>query len=224
MGLNVIITGASGMVGRGVLLECLENSNIDKVLMVNRLTINLKHPKLTELILPNFFDINTIANDLRGYNACFFCLGVSSAGMNERDYSQITYDLTITFAQAMLAFNPDSTFIYVSGAGTDSTEKGLSMWARVKGKTENKLLGLNFKNAYMFRPGFIQPVRNEQSRTKLYNNIYRLLKPLLPILKRLFPSVVPTTANVGKAMINVTVYGFTKPILESNDINFAANL
>lgn len=222
MGIKVIITGTTGMVGQGVLLECLENERVENVLVVNRSSINLQHPKLKEIIHPDFFDLKPIDQFFVGYDVCFFCLGVSSAGMKEEPYRKITYDLTLNFAKVVLAANPSSSFIYVSGEGTDSTEKGWSMWARVKGKTENDLLSMPFRSAFMFRPGFIYASRGEKSRTKLYNTLYVFIKPLYPLLKLLFPSVVTTTENMGKAMINVVLHGFEKKILVTNDINKAA--
>lgn len=219
--MKAIITGSTGMVGKGVLLECLDDPNVSSVLIVNRSSIEIKHPKLTEILIEDFFDLGKIENELAGYNACFFCLGTSSAGKKEESYHKITFDLTLHFAKTLLRKNPQITFCYVSGAGTDSTEKGRSMWARVKGKTENALLKLPFKAAYMFRPGFIQPMKGVKSKTKIYNAIYLVLKPLFAVLK-VFPKLATNTEKFGKAMINVVVKGYDKSILEIVDINLLA--
>ena len=160
MKIKAIITGSTGMVGKGVLLECLESPHVESVLVINRHSVDLKHEKLKEIIHTDFQDLSAIEEQLTGYNTCYFCLGVSAAGMSEKDYSRITYDLTLNFAQTLLKLNPELTFCYISGAGTDSSEKGRMMWARVKGKTENALLALPFKAAYMLRPAFIQPMKD----------------------------------------------------------------
>lgn len=218
MKINAIITGSTGMVGQGVLLECLEHPEVEKVLVINRQTLGLQHEKLREIIHQDFSDLSAIRSELIGYNTCFFCLGVSSAGLPETQYEQTTYHLTLNFAKAMLELNPDMAFSYVSGAGTDSSEKGRMMWARVKGKTENGLLKLGFKNAYMFRPGFIQPQKGIRSRTSLYNIFYTLAKPFYPLLQKI-PKYVTSTEKLGKAMIYVASKGYNKQILESVDIN-----
>ena len=175
--MKVLILGSTGMVGKGVLLECLEDSDIKNILVLNRQSCNISHNKLKEIIHENFFDFSTIKEQLKGFNACFFCLGVSAAGLDEKKYSKITYDLTLGFAQIMLELNPNSIFCYVSGAGTDSSEKGRIMWARIKGKTENALLALPFKESYMFRPGYIQPLKGVKSKTGAYNVFYSIFKP-----------------------------------------------
>lgn len=218
MKLNVIITGSTGMVGKGVLLECIDSPDIEKILVINRSPLDIHHPKLKELIHKDFFDWGPVRQELSGYDACFFCMGVSSAGMKEAEYRRMTYDLTLGFAKEILPLNKDMTFCYVSGAGTDSTEKARMMWARVKGKTENDLLALGFKDAYMFRPGFIQPMRGIKSKTPLYQGIYNVISPFYGLLRRM-PKYVTTTIILGKAMIGVTLKGYPKKVLESLDIN-----
>ena len=218
MKLNVIITGSTGMVGKGVLLECIDSPDVESILVISRSPIDVMHPKVKEIIHKDFFDLSSVRDQLTGYNACFFCLGVSSVGMKEAEYRRLTYDLTLGFAKVVLFLNPDMTFCYVSGAGTDSSEKGKSMWARVKGKTENDLLSLGFKAAYMFRPGYIHPMRGIKSKTPLYNAFYIVLKPLYPLLKRM-PKYVTDNAIIGRAMIRVALSGYSKRVLESIDIN-----
>lgn len=220
--MKVILTGATGMVGKGALLECLDSPDVEKVLAVNRHSLGLSHPKLEEVLHGDFSDLAPLEEKLAGYEACFFCLGVSSAGMGEEKYSRLTYDLTLGFARTLARLNPGLTFVYVSGQGTDSTEKGGVMWARVKGRTENALLGMasggELKAAYMFRPGFIRPLRGVRTRTPLYAFFIALGRPLFPLLMR-FPSVATSSDRVGKAMIRVAQEGFSKPHLESVDIN-----
>ena len=221
MALSVIITGTSGMVGKGVLLECLDHPEIEKVLVINRRSIHHNHPKLHELIVKDFTKIAEFKEELSGYSACYFCGGVSVVGLSEQEYTQITYDVTLSVANVVLEQNPESIFTYVSGAGTDSTEKGRSMWARVKGKTENDLLALGFKKAYMFRPGYIQPLRGIKSKTGWYQTLYNIFRPLYAILKH-FPSTATNTSNVGLAMINVTKQLPELKHLENKDINYYA--
>ena len=218
MKLKVIITGSTGMVGKGVLLECIDSPEVEQILVINRSPLGITHPKLKEIIHKDFFDWSGIREQLNGYNACFFCMGVSSVGMNEADYQRMTYDLTLGFAKVVLAKNDGMTFCYVSGAGTDNTEQGRMMWARVKGKTENDLLALGFKDSYMFRPGFIQPMRGIKSKTALYQGIYNIISPLYGLLRRM-PKYVTTTVVIGKAMIRVAMDGCDKKVLESVDIN-----
>jgi uncharacterized protein YbjT (DUF2867 family) len=206
------------MVGSGVLAECIKEPQVQSVLVLGRNPCGVVHPKLRELIRSDFFDYSDARDDLKGYDACFFCLGVSAAGMTEAAYYRLTYDLTISAAGALTEINPKLTFCYVSGEGTDSTERGRFMWARVKGKTENHLLQMPF-NAYMFRPGLIQPLKGVSSKTKLYRAFYTVLGPLFPVLKRLFPNHVTTTENVGRAMIRVAANGYSKRVLENTDIN-----
>jgi uncharacterized protein YbjT (DUF2867 family) len=219
MKLNVIITGSTGMVGKGVLLECLERAEIQAILVINRKPLKIKHDKITEVVLADFFDLSSVEDKLINYDACFFCLGVSAFGMSEEEYIKITYDLTMNFAHTLLKLNPGMIFCYVSGQGTDETEKSKMMWARVKGKTENALLELPFKKAYMFRPGFIQPMKGIKSSTKLYNMLYAVFKPLYPVLKSIVPKQITSTVQVGQAMINSVVFGIEKIHLGNNDIN-----
>jgi hypothetical protein len=207
------------MVGQGVLRECLLDPGVQSVLSIGRSATGQRHPRLRELIHRDFLDFSPIENDLAGFDACFFCLGVSSAGMKEEDYRRITYDFTMAAARTLARINPNMTFIYVSGMGTDSSERGRPMWARVKGKTENDLLGLPFKAAYMFRPGLIVPLDGIESKTRLYRAFYAVMAPLLPLLNAAFPKYVTTTEQVGRAMITVARQGASKPVLENKDIN-----
>ncbi|TPD67207.1 NAD-dependent epimerase/dehydratase family protein [Flavobacterium microcysteis] len=209
--MKVIITGATGMVGEGVLLECLENSAVTKVLMVNRKPSVLKHSKLEELIVPDFMKLEQHAEALKGYDACFYCAGISSVGKNEADFTHITYDTTLAFAQTLASLNPNMVFTYVSGSHTDSSEKGKIMWARVKGRTENALQKLSFKAEYNFRPGFMKPFK-EQKNVK---TIFKIIIPLFPIF---FPKSSLTMEQVGQAMINAVRKGYPKSILEIQDI------
>jgi hypothetical protein len=220
--IKVIITGSTGMVGKGVLLECLDHPSVSKVLVINRHSLGLSHPKLREIIHGNFFDLSPVKQDLTGYDACFFCLGVSAFRMKEEEYDHLTYDLTLSVARTLLNLNSGFSFCYVSGQGTDSSEKGKAMWARVKVKTENALLALPFKSAYMFRPGYIHPMWGIKSRTPLYNAFYTVLKPLYPVLRSLFPNSVTTNQAIGKAMIAAVCKSFPKHILDPVDINLLA--
>lgn len=213
MKLKVIITGTTGMVGKGVLLECLDHPDVEEVLVVNRSSLDMEHPKLKEIIHKDFHDLSAIKEELQGYNACFFCLGVSAAGMSEEKYIHLTYDLTKHFAETVV--NPEMTFTYVSGSGTDP--KGNMMWARVKGNTEEMLLDMPFKHAYMFRPGIILPMRGVKSKTSWYNAAYVILRPLFPFLQKL-PSVT-NSIKVGKAMIYIALHPTKKKFLENKDIN-----
>jgi len=217
--MRVILFGASGMVGQGVLRECLLDPEVTSVLLIVRSSTGQQHPKLREIVHKNFFDFSSIESELSGFDACFFCLGVSSAGMSEQNYRRTTYDITLAAAQTLVKINPHMTFIYVSGAGTDSSESGRMMWARVKGQTENALLRLPFKAAYMFRPGVIVPLHGIKSRTMLYRIPYAVLGPLLPLLNRLFPNYITTTEKLGRAMLTASKRGAPKPVLESADIN-----
>jgi uncharacterized protein YbjT (DUF2867 family) len=214
MDINLIITGATGMVGEGVLFECLEHPAIRQVLMVNRKHYELTHPKLKELIVPDFFDLSKVAGQLTGYNACFFCAGVSSVGMKEPEYHHVTYDLTLNFAQTVANVNPDMIFTYVSGSHTDSSEKGRSMWARVKGKTENALMRLPFKKVYNFRPGLMKPTPGQKN----IKGFYKVIKVLYPFFHLIMPGQTSTLKEVGLAMINSVVKGYPKSILEISDI------
>jgi uncharacterized protein YbjT (DUF2867 family) len=217
--MNVILFGATGMVGQGVLRECLLDSEVESVLFIGRSAIEQQHEKLHQIVLKILTDLSSVENRLSGYDACFFCLGVSSAGMSEDDYRRVTYDLSLSVAATLARLNPAMTFIYVSGAGTDSSEHGRMMWARIKGKTENALLAMPFKAAYMFRPGYIQPMHGVRTKTKWYGTAYAIMAPLYPLLRRLFPRYVTTTEQLGRAMISVAKTSATKRVLESNDIN-----
>nr|WP_321354142.1 NAD-dependent epimerase/dehydratase family protein [uncultured Draconibacterium sp.] len=216
--MNVIVTGATGMVGKGVLLECLDHESAEKVLVIGRNPIDIKHPKLEELIQNDFSDFSNAKEQLAGYDACFLCMGISSVGMKEDDYKKITYDYTLSLARELFPLNPEMTITYVSGEGTDSSEKGRVMWARVKGKTENDLVKLGFKQAFMFRPGFIIPLRGIKSRTKAYQFIYDYFMWLVRLFKALAPNAVVNTTQVGKAMINAAIYGYDSLIIKPKDI------
>lgn len=213
---KVLLFGATGMVGQGVLRECLRSDDVARVVSVGRAATFQQHGKLREIVHRDLFNLSPIERDLSGFDAAFFCLGVSSAGMNEQTYTLITHDLTISVAKTLARLNPQMTFIYVSGAGTNAD--GRVMWARVKGRTEDALLRLPFKAAYMFRPAFIQPMHGVTSRTKLYRFFYAITAPVFPLLKR-FPKFVTTTERIGRAMINVAIHGADKKVLESRDID-----
>lgn len=217
MEMKVIITGATGMVGKGVLLECLEDVRVNQILLINRNPIDIKHPKIKEIIHTDFTDFNSIQQEFKGYDACFHCMGVSSAGMSDEQYYKLTYTVTDSLVNAVYNANSNSTFIYVSGAGTDSTGKSKIMWARVKGKTENLIFNKGFKNAYAFRPGVILPKSGIKSRTKLYNFFYILTRPIFPILQRI--KSVTTTQNIGKAMIDLIENPKNIKIFSGSDIN-----
>ena len=217
--MRVMIFGASGMVGQGVLRECLLDSGVDQVLSVGRSASGSTHQKLNDIVIADLSHLDRIADALRGYDACFFCLGVSSAGMSEERYTALTYDLTLAVARALVAINPAMRFIYITGAGTDSSERGRSMWARVKGRTENALLALPFNSAHMLRPAIIQPMHGIRSKTALYRLAYVLLAPVMPIFKRLFPGHFTTSEQMGRAMIELARGGSAKRILETVDIN-----
>jgi len=210
------------MVGQGVLRECLLDPDIEAVQTVGRSPTGVHNPKLREIVQPDLYHYSSIEAELKGFDACFFCLGVSSAGVSEQQYENLTYTLTLTAAETLARLNPAMTFVYVSGDGTDSSEKGRMMWARVKGKTENALLRLPFKAAYMFRPGIIQPVHGARSKTTTYRVGYALAKPVLPLLRRLFPRYILTTEEIGRAMIQVAKRGAPKNVLESWDIGDCA--
>jgi uncharacterized protein YbjT (DUF2867 family) len=215
--MNVIIFGATGMVGQGVLRECLRDTDVQRILLIGRTTSAIQNPKVTEIVQKDLTDYSSIANQLAGYDACFFCLGVSSAGMSESDYRRITYDLTLAAARALVAANPTMTFIYVSGTGTDSSEKSRAMWARVKGATENALLALPFKAAYMFRPGYIQPLHGIKSKTRLYAAIYAVIAPMYPLLRLAFGKYMTTTEELGRAMLQTAKHGAPKRVIENAD-------
>ena len=217
--MRVVLFGGTGMVGQGVLRECLLDPDVESVLSVGRTATGQQHVKLRELVHRDFLDFSPIESELSGFDACFFCLGVSSAGMQEDDYRRITYDFTMAAARTLARLNPGMTFVYVSGMGTDSSERGRTMWARVKGQTENALLRMPFRAAYMFRPGVIVPLHGIKSRTALYRIPYMLMAPLLPLLEAAFPKYVTTTERLGRAMIHVAKQGAAKAVLESSGIN-----
>jgi len=221
---KVIITGATGMVGKGVLLESLDHEAIDEVLVIGRNRLEMEHPKLKELIHKDFTDFSGVRNKLSGYDACFFCMGISAAGLTQEEYKKITYDYTLALANNLVEINPEMTFTYVSGQGTDSTEKGRMMWARIKGKTENDLLNKGFKQAYMFRPGAIIPLRGIKSRTKSYQFMYDYFMWLVKLIKTFAPNSVVNTTQLGLAMINSMLKGYDKNILNPKDIIVLSNL
>jgi uncharacterized protein YbjT (DUF2867 family) len=214
MKINAIITGATGMVGEGVLEECLRHRDVEKVLVLNRRPCGVTHPRLTEILHSDFLDLSPVADKLKGYNACFFCLGVSSVGMKEDKYYLLTYTLTMHVAEILSKQNPDMTFCYVSGAGTDSSEKGRLSWARVKGKTENDLMKLPFKKVYAFRPGFMLP--SEEAKNS--HGYYAVFRVLYPLLHKLMPKYVSTLREVAAGMIHTVINGYEKPVLEVTDI------
>jgi uncharacterized protein YbjT (DUF2867 family) len=217
--MKVLIFGATGMVGQGVLRECLLAPDVERVVTLGRNPTGQSDPKLSEIVHSTLTDYTALEPELIGFDACFFCLGVASAGMSEADYRAVTYDVTIAAAETLVRLNPGMVFVYVSGTGTDSSETGRWMWARVKGATENALLRLPFKAAYMFRPGMIRPLHGIVSKTALYRAIYTVLDPVFPALQRFMPGVLTTTEQVGKAMLALARGASSKPILENADIN-----
>ncbi len=220
--MNVVLFGATGMVGAGALLECFADSRVTSVLVVTRSPTGRSHPKLREVVHPDFFNFEVLRADFARCDACFFCLGITSVGMSEAAYTRVTYDIAMAAAREMLAANPRMTFCFVSGVGTDSTEQGRTMWARVKGKTENALLALGFNAAYMFRPGYIQPIGDVQSKTGWVQTAYDIARPLYPLIHRLLPNNATTTSNLGRAMIQVAATGYSKQVLYSADFNVLA--
>jgi uncharacterized protein YbjT (DUF2867 family) len=218
-GMKIILFGATGMVGQGVLRECLLDPGVETVLSVGRSPTGQHHAKLREIVHDNFLDYSAIESQLAGFDAGFFCLGVSSVGMGEERYRNLTYDITLAAATTLARLNPGMVFIYVTGAGTDSTEQGRVMWARVKGKTENDLLKLPFKAAYMFRPGAIQPLHGARSKTAWVQAVYAASWPLWSVLRRLSPRLVTSTEQIGRAMIRVAREGYPRKVLEMEDIN-----
>ena len=217
--MKAVLFGATGMVGQGVLRECLLDPDVETVLAIVRNSTLPQHDKLREIVHQDVSDLSPIEDKLSGFDACFFCLGVSAVGMKEEAYRRLTYDLTVSVARTLAKLNSTMTFIYVSGAGTDSTERGRLMWARVKGRTENALLQMPFKAVYLFRPAYIQPLHGIRTKTRWYGAAYALMRPLYPLWKMLFPNYVTTTECVGRAMLNVTKRGFPNRILENRDIN-----
>jgi uncharacterized protein YbjT (DUF2867 family) len=217
--MKVILFGATGMVGQGVLRECLLDASVESVLAIGRNSTGQSNAKLREIKHSDFLDLSAISPQLAGYDACLFCLGVTSLGQSEENYRRLTYDITMAVATTLVKLNPGMTFIYVTGQSTDSTERGRVMWARIKGKTENDLFKLPFKAAYMFRPGGIQPLHGVRSKTAWVQAIYAATGPLWALLNRIAPKYVTTTEKLGRAMIKVVRDGYRKPILESLDIN-----
>lgn len=222
MSINVIITGSTGMVGKGVLLECIENTAINKILLLNRSSVGIEHEKITELLIEDFQNLSPLREALSGYDACYFCMGVSSFRMKEREYNEITYKITLHLAKLLSNISPTMSFCYVSGLGTDSTENSRTMWARIKGKTENALKKLPLKSVFLFRPGYIQPQKGIKSKTSLYNTLYIFTKPLYPLFKLIIPNKVTSTSDIAKAMIYTSLKGFDRDILYNKDINEAS--
>lgn len=220
--MRVLIVGATGMLGQGVLRECLADPDVTSVLVAGRTALGQTHPKLTELIITDLSNWSSHEPRLVGIDACFYCLGVSSSGMSEADYTRITYDYTMALATSLHRVSASATFCFISGASTDATEKGSVMWARVKGRAENALGRIGFRQLFLFRPGYIQPMDGIVSKTTSYRVMYAVMSPLYPLLKRLAPKMVTSTRQVGRAMLNVTKRGFSKPVLMSDDINVAA--
>ena len=212
--IKTIITGATGMVGEGVLHECLQHDDVESVLVINRKPCGISHPRLKEIIHSDFFNLSAIENQLAGYNSCLFCLGVSSVGMKEPEFYRLTYTLTMNFAETVLKQNPGMSFCYVSGASTDSTEKGRMMWARIKGKTENDLMELSFIAVYNFRPGVIEPTKGLKNTLKAY----KYFGWLIPVIRLVAPNSIITLKQLGLAMINATAKGYQKQVLEVKDI------
>ena len=217
--MKVVLLGATGMVGGAALLECLDDARVTSVVSVSRRSCGVRHAKLAEALADDLFTLDAVRPSLAGSDACFFCLGVSAVGMSEAAYTRVTHDLTLSVARDLLAAGARPVFCYVSGAGTDSTGRGRSMWARVKGRTENDLLAMPFSAAYMLRPGFIQPLRGVRSKTPLYQSFYTALAPLSAILPRLLPGLATTSVAVGRALIHLAADGYPRPILETRDIN-----
>lgn len=216
--MNVVIFGATGMIGQGALRECLLDPDVARVLSIGRRSTGQQHPKLREIALPNLLDYSAIEDQLKGFDACLFCLGVSSAGMSEADYRRVTYEITLAAAKTLVRLDPNMVFVFVSGAGTDSSEQSRTMWARVKGETENALLAMPFRAAYMFRPGAIVPLHRIKSRTRVYQLVYTVTGPILPWLQRRWPDQITTTEKLGRAMLKAAKMGAPKKILETRDI------
>jgi uncharacterized protein YbjT (DUF2867 family) len=216
--MKILLFGATGMVGQGVLRECLLATDVELVETVGRSTTGQQHSKLREVVASDLFDVAAYSDKLSGFDACFFCLGVSSAGMTEEAYTHLTYELATKIGELLTRLNPTMTFVYVSGAGTDGSEQGRSMWARVKGRTENALLRMGFRGAYMFRPGLIVPMHEIKSKTKAYRILYSMTKPILPLLRRAFPNQVVTTEELGLAMLLAARGKATKSVLETGDL------
>ena len=222
--MNVVIFGSTGMVGKAVLLECIENNAIQNILLINRSPLNVQNSKVKEIIHDDFFDFSFVGKELKGLDACFYCIGVSSMGISEEIYTRFTHDITLKVAETLVENNNKMTFCFVSATGADSSEKGKVMWARVKGKTENRILRMSFKDAYIFRPGYIQPKKGVKSRVKMYNVMYTVFGVFYPILKLCFPNKILTSVGLANAMINAALIGFDKKILSSREINILAKM
>ncbi len=221
--MKVILFGATGMVGQSVLRQCLLDEGVRQVISVGRSATGQRHPKLRELMLPDLFNLSPILTELKGFDACFYCLGVTSAGLSEPDYRRITVDLTVSVAGSLAPLNPAMTFVFISGAGADSTGTSRVMWARVKGEAENAVLRMPFRAAYVIRPAFILPLHGIRSRTRLYQTFYTLGRPLFPVLRFLFPRYVTTTEKLGRTMLRIARSGAPKPVLESWDLRDLAD-
>jgi uncharacterized protein YbjT (DUF2867 family) len=217
--MNILIFGATGMIGQATLREALLHPSVQRVVTVGRRATGQVHPKLREIVLPDVSQLVSVENELVGFDGCLFCLGVSSAGMSEERYTMLTFDLTVGIAQVLARLNPQMTFVYVSGVGADSSERGRVMWARVRGRTENTLIGLPFKAVYIVRPGVIVPLHGITSRTRWTRAAYLVTKPILPLMRRLFPNHVLTTEQLGRAMLLLVRDGFDEPVLEPPEIN-----
>ncbi|MDQ1829508.1 NAD(P)H-binding protein [Massilia scottii] len=216
--MRVLLFGATGMVGQGALRECLQAADVEQVVAIGRMPTGQRHPKLRDVVHADLFNFASVAAQLEDFDACFFCVGVTSSRMSEPDYTRITHDMTLAVANAVVALNPRMVFVYVSGAGSDSSETSATMWERVRGRTENALLALPFRGVYIFRPGMIQPLDGIKSKTTAYRIFYSLMKPVLPLLRAAMPKHVLTTRQVGQAMLAVVRNGARKRVLESADI------
>jgi uncharacterized protein YbjT (DUF2867 family) len=216
--MRVLLFGSTGMVGQGVLRECLLDANVTRVVTLGRTATRQSHPKLREIVHADLFDLSAVEDQLTGLDACFYSLGASAAGLSEAEYARINYDMTIAVAKTLVRLNPNMTFVYVSGRGTDSSERGRVMWARVKGRTENALMRLPFKAAYMLRPGLIVPMHGVRSKTTLYRVFYTVMTPLLPALKTLFPRSIVATEQLGRGMLRLARSGYSKRVLETADL------
>jgi uncharacterized protein YbjT (DUF2867 family) len=221
--MRVILFGATGMVGQGVLRECMQDADVELVQTVGRTSTGIHDPKLRDVVHADLWHYDDIESDLKGFDACFFCLGVTSAGMNEADYTRVTHDIPLAAAQTLCRLNPGMTFVFVSGVGADSSERGRTMWARVKGRTENDLMRLPFKDVWVFRPGLIQPLHGIRSRTSTYRILYLFFAPLMPAIRRAFPNQVLTTEDIGKAMLKVARRRAPQRVLEPPDIRALLN-
>ena len=222
--MKVLLFGATGMIGQGVLRECLLDPGVDLAAAIGRTATAVQHAKFRQIVHRDLWHYETIERDLTGFDACFFCLGVSSSGVSAEEYERVTFGITVAAAEVLARLNPRMAFVYVSGAGTDSSEQGRIRWARVKGKTENALFRMPFAAAYMFRPGFIQPLHGATSKTGAYRFFYAVLGPVLPLLRRAFPDQVLTTEQIGRAMLAAARRGYGKRVLESRDIRALADL